>query len=140
MNAPIPNILSWPLGGIEPDGRLPAARDDASVRDVMLNILLTRPGERLMRPAFGAGLLDYVHQPNNQTTRSLIANLVRKALEQWETRVVVEAVEVMPDPASPAEAHIQIRYRMRHSLPGGAVPRELGLSLTLGVHPGQAGR
>ena len=138
MSAPIPNILSWPLDGIDSDGRLRATRDDASVRDVMLNILLTRPGERLMRPTFGAGLLDYVHQPNNQTTRSLIANLVRKALEQWETRVVVEEVRVLPDPESPAEAHIQIRYRMRHSPPGAAVPRELGLSLTLGVDPGRA--
>jgi phage baseplate assembly protein W len=139
MKAPIPNILSWPLGGIEPEGRLTAARDDASVRDVMLNILLTRPGERLMRPTFGAGLLDYVHQPNNQTTRSLIANVVRKALEQWETRVVVEEVRVLPDPESPAEVHIQIRYRMRHVPPGGSVPRELGLSLTLGVDPGRTG-
>ena len=139
MNAPIPNISSWPLGGIDGDGRLGPARDDASVRDVMLNILLTRPGERLMRPTFGAGLLDYVHQPNNQTTRSLIANLVRKALEQWETRVVVEEVRVLPDPERPAEAHIQIRYRMRHTPPGGGVPRELGLSLTLGVDPGRAG-
>lgn len=136
MNTPIPTIQSWPLDGIDAGGRLRAARDDESVRQVMLNILLTRPGERLMRPSFGAGLLDFVHQPNNQTTRSLIANLVRKAIEQWETRVVVERVDVLPDPDSPAEVHCQIQYRMRH----GSPTRELGLALTLGIDPAAATR
>jgi len=81
-----------------------------------------------MRPQFGAGLLDFVHQPNNQTTRGLIADRVRKAVTQWETRVEVDGVEVLPDPINPAEVQIQIRYRLRHS----PIPRELGISLTLG--------
>jgi len=133
MTNTLPQILSWPLDGLDDQGRLPAARDDESVRQVILNILLTRPGERLMRPQFGAGLLDFVNQPNNQTTRALIANLVRKAIGQWETRAAVTAVEVLPDPVNPAEVHIQIHYRLLHS----TVPRELGLSLDLGVARGQ---
>lgn len=128
MSNTIPQVLSWPLAGIDAAGGLPAARDDESVRQVILNCLLTRPGERLMRPQFGAGLLDLVHLPNNQTTRGLIANRVRKAITQWETRVEVEAVEVLPDLVSPAEIQIQIRYRLRHS----PIPRELGLGLSLG--------
>lgn len=123
----VPQILSWPLDGVDTEGRLAPARDDESVRQVILNCLLTRPGERLMRPEFGAGLLDFIHQPNNQTTRGLIANLVRKSIEQWETRVLVDGVEVLPDPENPAEVHIQIGYRLRHS----PVPRELGLNLSL---------
>jgi uncharacterized protein len=134
MSTPIPQILSWPMDGLDASGRLPPARDDESVRQVMLNILLTRPGERLMRPQFGAGLLDFVHQPNNQTTRALIANLVRKSIDQWETRAAVTGVEVLPDADSPARVQIQIQYRLRHS----SVPRELGLSLDLGVNPVQA--
>lgn len=128
MSNIIPQVLSWPLAGLDTSGRLPAARDDESVRQVILNCLLTRPGERLMRPQFGAGLLDFVHLPNNQTTHGLIANRVRKAVTQWETRVEVDGVEVLPDPVSPAEVQIQIRYRLRHS----PIPRELGLSLRLG--------
>lgn len=134
MSTTIPQVLSWPLDGIDASGRLPAASDDESVRQVILNILLTRPGERLMRPQFGAGLLDFVNQPNNQTTRALIANLVRKAVEQWETRVKVTGVEVLPDPVNPAEVHIAIQYRLLHS----SVPRELGLSLDLGIISGPA--
>jgi phage baseplate assembly protein W len=136
MTAPIPQILSFPLGGIDVDGRLRYAREDESVRQSILNILLTRPGERLMRPQFGAGLLDFVHQPNNQTTRALIASLARKAVAQWETRVSVTEVLALPDPDNPSLVHIEIRYRLLHS----PVPRELGLSLDLGTLPVGAGR
>ncbi|MFY9973610.1 MAG: GPW/gp25 family protein [Chromatiaceae bacterium] len=136
MNVPIPQIMSFPLGGIDADGRLRHAREDESVRQSILNILLTRPGERLMRPQFGAGLLDFVHQPNNQTTRALIASLARKAVAQWETRVSVTEVLALPDPDDPSLVHIEIRYRLLHS----PVPRELGLSLDLGTLPVGAGR
>jgi phage baseplate assembly protein W len=125
MGIPVPNVLSWPLGGVDENGRMAFASDDDSVREVMRNILLTRAGERLMRPTFGAGLLDFVHQPNNETTRNLMANLVRKAIEQWETRVRVDSVSVLADSASVSKVQVIIRYQMRH----------LGqpLQLTLGI-------
>ncbi len=129
MATPTPKIQSWPLGSVNEDGALTWANDDQSVREVMLNILLTRPGERLQRPDFGAGLLNFVHQPNNETTRNLIAGVVRKSLQLWETRVTIDGVEVQPSPDSLAEVHINIRYRMRHN----PAPTELGLTLNLGV-------
>jgi len=129
MATPTPKIQSWPLGSVNEDGALTWASDDQSVREVMLNILLTRPGERLQRPDFGAGLLNFVHQPNNETTRNLIAGVVRKSLQLWETRVTIDGVEVQPSPDSLAEVHINIRYRMRHN----PAPAELGLTLNLGV-------
>lgn len=128
MRTPIPRIQSWPLGPIDAEGRLDWSIDDQSVREVMLNILLTRPGERVQRPDFGAGLLNFVHQPNNETTRNLIAGVVRKSLAQWELRVVVEAVDVVPSPTSVADVHINIRYRMQYS----QIPAELGFTFNLG--------
>ena len=128
MRTPLPHIQSWPLSGIDEQGRLGWSVDDRSVREVMLNILLTRPGERLQRPDFGAGLLNFAHQPNNETTRNLIAGVVHKSLERWETRVIVEAVEVAPSPTSVADVHINIRYRPRHT----QTPAELGFTLNLG--------
>jgi uncharacterized protein len=126
---PTPNIQSWPLGSVNIDGRLTWAKDDQSIRESMLNILLTRPGERLQRPDFGAGLLNFIHQPNNETTRNLIAGVVRKSLDLWEQRVIVDGVDVQPSPNNLAEVHINIRYRMRHN----PAPAELGLTLNLGV-------
>jgi len=126
MNGVIPQVVSFPLGGVDEQGRLAFARDDQSLRDVMRNILLTSPGERLMRPEFGAGLLDFIHQANNETTRTLIASLVRKAIEQWETRVVVKDVSVLPDSQNISQVQIVIHYQLRH------IPEPL--QLTLGMN------
>lgn len=128
MSTATPTILSWTLDGLDADGRLRWAREDESFRQVILTILLTRPGERLMRPTFGAGLLDFVHEPNNETTRSMIGARVRKALAQWEPRIRVEAVDVAADPDDPAAAQISIRYRPRHA---PERPATFGLSLAL---------
>ena len=134
MAIPVPNILSWPLSGVNSNGRLNYTEGDASVREVIRNILLTRPGERRMRPEFGAGLQDFIHQPNNETTRSIISRVTRKAIEQWEPRIEVEGVSVDPAPQSLSDVHITIRYRMRHS----RRPAEFTLSLDAGV-PGSRG-
>lgn len=128
MSTQIPQVISWPLGSIDESGQMEFARDELSVREVMRNILLTSPGERLMRPEFGAGLTEFIHEPNNETTRHLIADVVRKSIEQWELRVLVENVEVLPDRQNLAEVHIVITYRMRTS----NRPLELGLSINLG--------
>lgn len=114
MSLPIPKTISWPLGGIDESGRLPFASDDRSIREVMLNILLTRPGERVMRAGFGAGLLEFIHQPNNQTTRQLMADVARKSLALWEPRAVVDDVQVRPDPQNVDEVHLTVHYRMRY--------------------------
>ena len=127
MSAVIPKVMSFPLGGVDAQGRLLYAGDDQSVREVIRNILLTNPGERLMRPVFGAGLLEFIHQPNNETTRTLLANIVRKSIEQWETRVKVDEVNVVPDPQSLTQVQIMIRYRMRHS----PQPMQLSLGMDL---------
>lgn len=127
MTIPVPYVMSWPLEGVDEQGRLGYASDDLSVREVIRNILLTRPGERLMRPQFGAGLLDFIHQPNNETTRTLMANVVKKAIAQWETRVLVDTVEVQPDSVSLSKVQIIIRYQMRYS----RQPLQLTLGLDL---------
>jgi phage baseplate assembly protein W len=115
MSATIPQVISWPLDGIDEQGRFSYTTDDDSVREVIRNILLTRPGERLRRKTFGAGITDFIHQNNNLTTRTMLANVVRKAVQQWETRVIVEGVEVLPDKQRLTTVHITIRYRMRHT-------------------------
>jgi phage baseplate assembly protein W len=129
MQAPTPNILSWPLGGIDESGRLEWARNDRSIREVMLNILLTRQGERIQRAGFGAGLPDFIHQPNNETTRNLMAGVVRKNLALLEPRVVVDQVTVQPGTAQLSDVHINIRYRLKHR----REMAELGFTLNLGA-------
>lgn len=109
-----PALRSLPLlDGVDGNGRLPWTEGNKSLRECMLNILLTRPGERLMRPEFGAGLRSFVHYPNNETTRALIADAARRALERWEPRVEVEQVQVLADPQRLSQVHLSVHYRIR---------------------------
>jgi uncharacterized protein len=86
-----------------------------SVRDVLWNILLTSPGERLMRPEFGAGLRQFIHQPNNQTTRRLIADQALKAIARWEPRINVLDLRVNTSSESLNEVTLRILYQIKQT-------------------------
>lgn len=129
--APDRLLVCLPLfDGLAADGRLAWRSGNAAIRDSLLNILLTRPGERLMRPGFGAGLRNFIHSPNNETTRALIADAARRALARWEPRIHLDEVQVVSDPERLAQVHVSIRYRLRSS--GQHDTLDLALALDLG--------
>ena len=88
--------LSLPLAPDERDRALPLAEGVEKVRQSILTILETEPGERVMRPDFGCGLRRYLMEPNNVATRALIRRDAELALQTWEPRIRVDAVEVVP--------------------------------------------
>jgi phage baseplate assembly protein W len=98
-----------------------------SVRDVLWNILLTSPGERLMRPEFGAGLKKFIHQPNNETTRRLIAEQAMKAIQRWEPRIQVMDLRVNTSAAALNEVTLRILYQIKQT--GEQNSLQLGLQL-----------
>ena len=71
---------------------------DASVRQAVLLLLSTRPGERVMRPDYGCALHHLAFASNDETTAALAIHYVRRALERWEPRVDVLELDATPDP------------------------------------------
>ena len=82
---------------------------DRSIRIV----LLTAPGERVMRPQFGCRIWDLLFEPITPNLLGLIAEAVRDAIAQWEPRVEVEQVVPMADDNDDALVRIDIIYRVR---------------------------
>jgi uncharacterized protein len=109
------------------DGRLAWSGEEENVRESIRVILLTEPGERLMRPGFGCGLRRFLFEPNTPTTRALIREGIGRAISDWEPRVRLEAVEVEPEPEEPRTVNVHISFRL---VATGAVGR-LGMSLQL---------
>ena len=122
--------MGWPLGAPDAGGALNWSSGEDCLREALWNLLLTSPGERLMRPSFGAGLRDFLNQPNTETTRQLIADAITRAVTTWETRVTLLAVTVDPDPADAGSVLIDVSYSDRTVV--GAPPSQLALTLTLG--------
>ena len=85
---------------------------DADVREAVLIILGTSPGERVMRPDFGAGLNALVFEPMNTTTVTLARHYVEEALVLWEPRIDSVAVDVTADMPL-GRLRIDIAYRVR---------------------------
>jgi uncharacterized protein len=90
-------------------GNLRYVSGPEKVRQAILIILETEPGERVMRPDYGCGLRRFLMSPNAPTTRSLIARDVEFALNAFEPRIRTTTVTVDPG-ADPSLVLIQISY------------------------------
>ena len=118
--------IGWPLLPFpDENGSLdyPAALAE-SVRQQLQVILSTRPGEQLMRPGFGAGLTEFLGEPDTIATRRRIYDRVNETVIRWEPRVEVDRIEVNDLPGRPGWLRIELGYRLRRT----------GQIMTLGVN------
>jgi phage baseplate assembly protein W len=76
--------LRYPLAIDRSLGRVAREHDyDAYVKQLIQQVLLTSPGERINRPDFGAGARRLVFAPNGVGTASLAQTLIHQALTTW---------------------------------------------------------
>ena len=96
-------------------GRLTYVAHEEDIEQAIQIILLTSKGERQMLPSFGAGLRDYVFEPNSAPTHRSIEQSVRQALIDWEPRIILQSVEVTPTDDDPNLLLIHVDYVVRAS-------------------------
>jgi phage baseplate assembly protein W len=138
---------------IDPAGGIDTVADEDAIRQSLMLLISTSPGERVMRPEYGCDLSRLVFSPNDDTTAGLAIHFVRQAVERWEPRVEVLSVDalrvdarrdleeaaqleagVKPDQATALEKatriEIVLNYRVRATLRSGSVV--VGLDLQEG--------
>ncbi len=99
--------------GLEPAGSLTLAELEEDVRQAIRIILGTTPGERVMRPDFGAGLDDFLFEPASATTRERVRARVETALIDWEPRIDLVEIRVEVAGTLRNRLDIDVRYRIR---------------------------
>jgi uncharacterized protein len=68
---------------------------DEHVRDMIEQLLFTSPGERVMRPDYGCGLLDLLFAPNSPEFASALQLSIQAGLQRWLGDVIdIESLEV----------------------------------------------
>jgi len=97
---------------VGPNGQVAWSEGEANIRESIRIILLTGLNERVRLPDFGGSLSLFLFEPNTVTTRHLISDRVQKVLEQWEPRILVQSVNVEPDPSDPQAAIATITYKL----------------------------
>ena len=59
-------------------------------------LLLTNPGERIMRPRFGVGLRRYLFQPNTEITYDAIVARIGSQVEEYLPYIGVDSIDFDP--------------------------------------------
>ena len=94
-------------------GRTAEAAEEAYIRGLIEQVLFTSPGERVMRPDFGSGLMQLVFAPNSPELAAATQFLVQGSLQQWLGEVIqVDAVEVESQDSS---IRVSVAYTVRRT-------------------------
>jgi hypothetical protein len=113
-------------------GAVDMVEEHAAVRQAVLLLLSTRPGERVMRPDYGCELHRLVFAPNDDTTAGLAIHYVRRALERWEPRIQILHLDAGRHPEDAERLTVSLEYRVRSTQRG----ERLVYSLQLAGGPG----
>jgi uncharacterized protein len=94
-------------------GRVASVAYEEDIRQSILIILETAPGERVMRPNFGCGIHELVFAAIDSTAIQRIRSLVEEALRRCEARIDVLAVTVDEAATQEGKLLIELEYRVR---------------------------
>jgi uncharacterized protein len=86
---------------------------EEDIRQSILIILETAPGERVMRPNFGCGIHELVFAAMDSTTLQRVRSTVEEALRRCEARIDVLNVNVDEAATSEGKLLVEIEYRVR---------------------------
>ena len=92
-------------------GRIELVHQEQDVEEAIRLILMTRKGERPMRPEFGCDIHTLVFAPNDAATAGLARRYVHEALVRWEPRIRVLEVRAQPDRRNPERLLINVDYQ-----------------------------
>jgi phage baseplate assembly protein W len=94
-------------------GRTAGADEADHIRDLIEQVLFTHPGERVMRPDFGSGLLQLVFAPNSEVLAATTQVLVQSSLQRWLGEwILVESVQV---DAVDSTLRVTVQYVIRRT-------------------------
>lgn len=105
--------FKFPVLVDEATGRFKMSSYEEDIREAILIILNTRPGERVMRPEFGCRIYDYLFESMSFSVLTSMSEAVREALVVWEPRIDDIEVDIDTERISDGIAEINIRYVVR---------------------------
>ena len=101
--------LAFPFR-VDGRGRSAPAGRDAHLRGLIEQLLFTQPGERVMRPDFGCGLMQLVFAPNSPELAATVQALVHGSLQQWLGHLI--RVDEVGAESQDSALTVTVRYTM----------------------------
>lgn len=76
-------------------GGVMASGGDEAIRNKIVQVLMTAPGERVHQPEYGCGLLNMVFEPNDSVLATTLQFTISQALTRWlDEEIQTDAVTV----------------------------------------------
>jgi phage baseplate assembly protein W len=112
-----PRGLAYPFRIDPMGGGVAWAEGREKLRDNLMHLLQTNPGERAMVRTYGGGLRDLVQDPNDDVLRALAQHRIGRAIADAEPRIELQVVSVDADRTDAARATLvaSIAYRVRRT-------------------------
>ena len=105
-----PRFLKFPYS-VSGSGIPNTTTADDHLRDMILQVLFTIPGERVNLPEFGVGVQKLVFEPSSETLRASAQFLISTNLRRWlGDQIKVERVDVNSVPGEENIVSIEITY------------------------------
>src|SRR5215471_12788486 len=105
-----PRFLKFPYS-VSGSGIPNTTTADDHLRDLILQVLFTVPGERVNLPQFGVGVQQLVFEPSSETLRASAQFLISTNLQEWlGDQINVERVDVNSVPGEENQVTIEITY------------------------------
>lgn len=95
-------------------------------RNHILAALLTSPGERVMRPTYGAGIFNYVWENQDPLIEQAIINEVQTVIGIYEPSVTLNLIQFIPQGDYSGVVVMDIQFSV------GAAPTTHNVMITLG--------
>ena len=94
-------------------GDLIVKKDDAAIKQAVVNLLLTTKGERPFQPDLGSNLRNLLFENLDVATAAEIGDDIRQTLDQFEPRITVTGLEVDANFDDMEELDARLRALMR---------------------------
>lgn len=105
--------LHFPVETDAVTGRLKESSYEENIKESIYLIVMTRKGERVMRPDFGCDIFSYMFETMDYTTLTMMKHAVLEAVIRWEPRITDIQVEIEDLAEKNSAVEICIDYRVR---------------------------
>ena len=87
--------------------------EEDDIRESLIILLSTRPGERVMNPLYGCNLDDLIFAPLNLTLKTYVVDLIDTAILYFEPRIDLDKIEINENNDLEGELLIELNYTVR---------------------------
>ncbi len=103
----------FPVQIDEATGYVKTSSYEEDIKEAVRIILMTRKGERMMRPEFGCGIQEYTFETIEPSILLQMQMEIQNALVIWEPRITEIEVQVEADAQAEGRLNIFIGYMVR---------------------------